>query len=187
MPSLHTLSHRELADLTSTKTAPETWILRDVTLPHTQNSKQKTNKRDRWTSRWGKMENWQEPRSWGTSVGGDGLHGQRGHSGTFPSALQWWLQGCGAGTSCKSSSSTPALRGSLCTLVCDSKRLPEPWALHQLCVSAREGLSSFASCRSEEQTLSPIPGVPPELKSTTIQGTCLDGHQVPCCHSIQEK
>lgn len=82
----------------------------------------------------------------------------RGHSGTFPSALQRWLQGRGAGTSCKSSSPTPALRGSLCTLVFDSKRLPEPWTLHQLCVgavSAREGLFSFASCRSEEQTLSP--------------------------------
>lgn len=95
---IHTFSRSELADLTSIKTAPEMWILRDVTLTHTQNNKRKRNKRDRWTSRWGKTENWQEPQSWGTSVHGDPLHGQchwapRGHSRMLTTALQRWLQG----------------------------------------------------------------------------------------------
>lgn len=39
------------------------------------------------------------------------------------------------GTSCRSCSSTPALRGSVHTIMFDNERLPEPWTLHQVCVA----------------------------------------------------
>lgn len=73
-----------------------------------------------------------------------------------------------------------------------SERLPEPRALHQVCVaqkavSARAVLSSFGSSCCEEQTLSPIQAVSPELQSTVIQGTCLDGHQLPFMPAGQQR
>lgn len=96
------------------------------------------------------------------------------------------------GTSCRSCSSTPALRDSftpscLTTRGCLSHRpytrcvwpkklwLPE-WFFLPLPVLA---------LRSKPSAPIQAPASP-ELKSTRIQGThCLNGHQLPCCHSLQ--
>lgn len=89
-------------------------------------------------------------------VGMDSMgRGTEGHAGTAPALSSRGCRDVGLGTSCRSCSSAPAPRGSV------GERLPEPWALHQVCVaqkavSARVVLSSFASSCSEEQTLSPI-------------------------------
>lgn len=111
----------------------------------------------------------------------------RGHSRTFPSALQPRLRDVGLGTSCKSCSSAPAPRGLGCTLVlgslshgptagvCGKKLCLPDWFFLPLPVLALRSKPSF-----------PIQApVSPELQSTMLQGTHLDGHQPPCCHSLR--